>query len=794
MSKYKTVTAEEYFKEFNQMPPIQRTNDTLDSSASNTRGFANSMLLASKPTPNFVQRQLTGIVKDMPDDFMQMGRNIRDRFSERAANTGENIARRRESGTDSSLLGVAATGFDWATDTIRGAAIAVEEAGMFALKQLTTQEQEEAIQQTMTNVITSGLEVAEQTRIADDVRRLVAAYNIVKEENPELVGAGENVAQILGTIVETFGIGKGTTYGTKAVTEAADVIKKTAPKVQAAAEQAARQADTAISAGLQSRRAAQLTTQQKKVETAVGRILQAGDDPRAIEQATRALSDIDTKGIKTYDDLNNTLTDRITALSRQQDELLRQNDTLYKPAQLSKTTKVGNEMITEDPVRNALQGLENAYTQSGEPVNAARIRQLMQKYDSDGLNLVEVNNIAREYGIEFKNRAFTKLGEPKQGYNADMYENTRKGVKDVLRTQLPDDLSKQIDMKMSDVYTTLDLTRKREHVAAALEQRITRRTLGQKVGGAVIDVADAAMFGALRGAFNKLSPSNVGNKTMNALEIQKELRKNLRTLEKYKELKSDKAFAVAIEDYVKNIQPGMSIRSTVPPPDTVASRLSLADYRIMKEYLANPANTTFNPQAQKLMERLGIKDVVELDDTAARRYMQDVVNEFDRLENSGAITIGKPAESFNKGATPTQLSAKEAKASGMSFDEWVNNKKPIYHGTPEKFDVFDTNVTGDGAIWFTESVDEIRAGKTGGVSPSGAKINEMERIIKPEVKLASADVEYKSNGSDELIAQGYRGVVYPAGEYGDYTHTKLWFPNEDTVTRKQLKAEWDAAN
>lgn len=127
-------------------------------------------------------------------------------------------------------------------------------------------------------------------------------------------------------------------------------------------------------------------------------------------------------------------------------------------------------------------------------------------------------------------------------------------------------------------------------------------------------------------------------------------------------------------------------------------------------------------------------------------------------------------------------------------EEYVKAQPKIYHGTPETFDVFDTNVTGDGAIWFTENVKDIRANKTGGVSKAGQKLNEMERVIKPNTKLATPAIEEAANGSDDLIAKGYRGVVYPAGEFGDYTHTKLWFPNEDTVTRPQLIDEWKKAN
>jgi hypothetical protein len=393
--------------------------------------------------------QAKGIAKDIPSDFVQMGQNISSRIGDRTKTTGENILRRKEEGD--SLKGAFGTGLDWATDTIRGAAIAVEEAGMFALKTLTTQEQEEAINQAVGAKVQQGVEFAEDTGIADDVRRLVAGYNKVKEENPELVGAGENVAQILGTLAETFGIGKGTTYGVKALDTASDIVAKTTPKIQKGLEAGVKQAGEVVDAGMAARRATQVATQEQKVQTAVGRILQAGDNPRAVEQATRALSDIDTKGIKTYDELNNKLSDRITALSRSVDERLSADTNLYKPAQLSKTTKVGDELITEDPVRNALNGLENAYTQSGEPVNAARIRQLTQKYENEGISLVEANNIAREYGIEFRERAFTKLGEPKQGFNADMYENTRRSVKAAVRDQMPDDLAKKMDAQMSDI-------------------------------------------------------------------------------------------------------------------------------------------------------------------------------------------------------------------------------------------------------------------------------------------------------------------------------------------------------
>jgi hypothetical protein len=573
-------------------------------------------------------RQLGGIIKDVPDDFRQMGSNIRDRFSERADATGENIARRQEQG--GGLGSSIATGFDWATDAVRGAAIVVEEAGMFGLKQLTTQDQEKAIQTAVSNTIQTGVEAFDGTKLEEDVKKLVAGYNKVKEAHPEKVGAVENVAQILGTFLEFYGIGKGTAYGSKALDTATQVIKETAPKLQDGLEAGARQTGELLDTTLATRRASQVVDQERKVQTAVGRILQAGDDPRAIEQATRALSDIDTKGIQTYDDLNNTLTARITALSRSLDERLSADTNLYTPDQLAKTTRVGSETIREDAVTNAIRGLENAYELSGEPVSAARVRQLASKYEQEGLLLLEINNLAREYGIEFRSRAFTKLGEPKQGYNADLYENTRKAVKTTLRDQMPDDLARQLDSQMSDVYGTLDLTYKLENTVAKLEQRITNRTLGQKVGGAITATADLITGGILRGAVTKLLPSNVGNKAMNSLEIQKELRRNLDELEKLSNMKNDTSFATALQKWAEEIQPGMSIRSTVRP-ETVAKKLDKEDIKNVSKIIDNPDTRI---EYEGMLKAMGLENAT---DAELVRFLTEVVDEFRGVADRNVI-------------------------------------------------------------------------------------------------------------------------------------------------------------
>lgn len=129
-----------------------------------------------------------------------------------------------------------------------------------------------------------------------------------------------------------------------------------------------------------------------------------------------------------------------------------------------------------------------------------------------------------------------------------------------------------------------------------------------------------------------------------------------------------------------------------------------------------------------------------------------------------------------------------------SAEEFIKAQEtPIYHGTPEKFDTFNTNISEGNATWFSSSKDDILSGKAGAVQKAGQKLNIMERFVKPNIKLATPEMSDKMY-SDQLIQEGYRGVRYPKGEYGDYEWTKLWFPNEDTITKSQLIDIWNKAN
>ncbi len=413
-------------------------------------------------------------------------------------------------------------------------------------KVLSSQEQEDAIK----GIVQKAATGVAQTEIAKDV---VNWYENLDENDKLVVDSAGGIASLM---ADVFTGGAATKVG-GVVTDATIAAAKKVPEVlETGVNTVAKGFDTVQDAT----RASRLAKQEAKVDEAVGRIIQG--KPEDIVQAKKALTELETDGVRTYADMNERVDDTIEALSKKQDVELGQYTEKYTADTLGKYTKVGDKTVVQSPVSDALDGLENAYRLSGEAPKAEAIVQLRQKLTTEGLTVQELNKIAKEYGIEYKQRSFDKMGNPKAGYNAESFENIRKGVKDVIRERLPDEKSKAIDESISNMYALRDLTGNMETKVQKLYQRIKNRTLAQKVGGAVADVVDLVSMGTLRGFIQKLLPSNVGLKTANAIDLEKELAKNLKEIDKLLEIKDEKKFSDAVKKYMEETQPGMSTRVT----------------------------------------------------------------------------------------------------------------------------------------------------------------------------------------------------------------------------------------
>ena len=97
---------------------------------------------------------------------------------------------------------------------------------------------------------------------------------------------------------------------------------------------------------------------------------------------------------------------------------------------------------------------------------------------------------------------------------------------------------------------------------------------------------------------------------------------------------------------------------------------------------------------------------------------------------------------------------KDVKAASKVVDE-LGQPLPVYHGTGAKFEAFDIEKAADGKVWFTNSIDDIKAGEVGAAG-KGEIIESYLRIKNP----AGWD-EWDKLTTDELISRGYDGLILP---------------------------------
>ena len=279
----------------------------------------------------------------------------------------------------------------------------------------------------------------------------------------------------------------------------------------------------------------------------ISRIAQQ-DIPKAKPMA-ETLTTMDTSGVKTYKDLSAKIAGENTKVLGGVDKILESNKEIYKP---DKLVKNGFNYVDE-----SLKNLGEFYKGAKDIPNLNRIMELYKKSQQQGLTAQEINNIAREYGTEFGQKAFSKIsGEPLTSVNAQAFENVRKGVKDTVRDLFKDNKSLQtLDMRSSKLISTKKMVDQVAEKVAKLEAKLKSENalvkLGRQLGRAGAKVVDIASLGSIRGFVSKFFPSNMGYKTMNYLDIEGELSKNLKMLDKLNNSKGN-AFVNNLEDLVKS--------------------------------------------------------------------------------------------------------------------------------------------------------------------------------------------------------------------------------------------------
>lgn len=278
------------------------------------------------------------------------------------------------------------------------------------------------------------------------------------------------------------------------------------------------------------------TVTTKATDTA-GQILQGNTADAQL--GAKVLLKIDTSGVKTYEDLSKTLDENIKSNLTKVDQEFAASP---EPVKLNDLTKnidgeVGGVKVKAsiNYVKESLSHLQELYKNTRDVLNEARIKALIEKAKKSGLTPTEINNLSREYGSEFGNKAFSaRSGDPLTSVNARAYENVRSGLKDTARSLLKDDKAQMLDKNTSDMIRVKKLVDTMDEKVNKLTQRVTQRGVVEKLGRLLGKGVDMVTFGGPKAFIQKLFfPSNVGLKTLSSLDLEAQLSKNLQLMKSF---------------------------------------------------------------------------------------------------------------------------------------------------------------------------------------------------------------------------------------------------------------------
>jgi hypothetical protein len=451
------------------------------------------------------------------------------------------------------------------------------------------------------------------------VQNLIQKYESLDENTKRdvdsLLGIGSFVADITGLGLGAKGVQKGTQLGVQAGKEALEAVTPTVTRATQKLKEVAKREVTP--------------------ETALKETLQAKPMTEAqLKSGIETIKQLDTTKVKTFQDLDNVITERIGTLAKQVDDELGKDATKYNLTDLvtTKKTKAGTP-IQMNFVDDALNQLDELYGATGDVVAQQDIKDLINIAKTQGLTRLEVNDIARTYGKEVGDKAFNKMGDPLTSVNAQRFENTRKGLKDVARQGVEGTAAKQADEAMSRLYNVQRLIKKNAERANALKNKIEERGLLEKVGHGITKYADVLTGGTIRGIVSGLLPRGAGYKTLNAIDLEELLTRNLKIIQE------------------------------------AGNKTKASEVKATLKKLDEPVKKKFDPTKQGGFVRIG------------KETPKTVDNNFEKVYHAGKLEGGIKDGIFT---TPNKVDAETYfKNRGGKINEFLVDKSKLKLATPE---------------------------------------------------------------------------------------------------------------
>ncbi len=273
------------------------------------------------------------------------------------------------------------------------------------------------------------------------------------------------------------------------------------------------------------------TRAAREFDDLAGRVIQGTPDD--IGAAKKVLSEIDSRGIKTYQDLGEALDNKIEVISGKLDEALDTEPYVKSLDELAVTKKVGDAEISHNFVQDALKQMDEFYAKVNDIEGKARVQQLAQKAQKEGLSIREINDLAREHGRKLN--GFNANGELASGLSKVAAENTRKGLKETARRQFNSPLFKEADTELSKLINVRENISKMEVTVNKAKQKIRSPKLMERVGSLFEKVLNIGTLGTSRGFLQAAGKAmgTIGNPLrMDAVALEQMLTKNLSRIQK----------------------------------------------------------------------------------------------------------------------------------------------------------------------------------------------------------------------------------------------------------------------
>lgn len=268
-----------------------------------------------------------------------------------------------------------------------------------------------------------------------------------------------------------------------------------------------------------------------------------------IEKAKQALGSIETKGVKTYADLHGALDAKIKSLSSGLDTAFGTDKTKRLLPDLGHTTKVGDQEVKHNYVEDAIKQLQDHYKATNDVEGLTKINAFESSAKSEGITTKQINDLAREHGNVLN--AFNANGQAASGLIKQAAENTRTGLKATARNLFGNEVAGQVDKHVASLIHTRDLVSKVEEEVNKWSQKIKTRTLGEKAGRLVGKFMNTIGMNTPKGLIEYFLGRGTGLKTLNPIDIQEALKKNLSSLQKVNASGSEEDMLQSLQDIIK---------------------------------------------------------------------------------------------------------------------------------------------------------------------------------------------------------------------------------------------------